>query len=312
MLPPPQTLPLQLTPPGACARIWPVQAVTGAIAVAVVGEIQSRPRLRPGIQSAARFWLPALLQRRELLWLLVERDIKTRYKQSILGLYWAIVEPLAVAIVFTIVFSTIVRVPTGDTPYVVFLLSGLLPWTFFSNAINSAAASIVRNPSLITKVYFPREILPIGAVLARLVDFAISLAILLGVMLVYHVVPASTALLLPVILLLHMVFTMGIALLVSAANVFYRDVAQLLGIVLMLWMYLTPVFYPIDLVPTRYLALFQLNPMVAIVDAYRAALLGRAWPGAGQMAYSAGIAIVVLAFGYFAFKKYERLFADVV
>jgi ABC-type polysaccharide/polyol phosphate export permease len=244
--------------------------------------------------------------------LLVMRDIRTRYTRSALGLYWAVIEPLMVAAVFTVVFSVLVRIPTGNIPYVLFLLSGLLPWNLLSNSVAGAVSSIVRNPNLITKVYFPRELMPAAAVLARLVDFAAALAILVLLIRVFGLPVPVTILLVPAVAFCQLMLCLGIGLLVAAANVHFRDVERLTGVLLMLLMYLTPVLYPPELIPARYVPIFSLNPMAGFVDTYRRLILLDRMPDPGLFGYAVATSAAVLCLGYLIFKRYDARFADLV
>lgn len=249
---------------------------------------------------------------RELLWVLLMRDIRARYTQSALGFYWAVVEPLIVAGIFTLIFSTFVRVSTGDTPYTLFLLAGLLSWNLFSNSALNAVNSVVREPNLITKVYFPRELLPIAATMARVLDLAASLLVLIGLMVVFGRALPPTIGLLPLVVLCQIAFCVGIGLMIAAANVFYRDVGQLTGVALMIWMYLSALLYPLNVVPAAYLGIFLLNPMVGFIEAYRKLILLGTIPDPRMTAYTVTASLVALIFGYAVFKRCDEHFADFV
>ncbi len=258
-----------------------------------------------------RWWLK-LFEQHEVIEALTWRDIKSRYQQSLLGFYWTIVNPLATALVFTLVFSFIMRVPTGDTPYVVFILTGLLGWNFFANSLYNATGSLVGLASLLSKVSFPREILPISAVLARLLDFAVSLLVLIIIMFLYGRPPSPLIVLAPVILLVQLVFTIGMGMILSALNLFFRDVAQLLSILLMLWMFLTPVIYPAEQIPVEMRPFFALNPMTPIIEAYRDTIIDGRLPAAGPFLLATGVSVVVFILGYLLFKRLEPHFAEAV
>jgi ABC-type polysaccharide/polyol phosphate export permease len=241
---------------------------------------------------------------------LARRDIRARYQQSILGIYWTAINPLAMAAVYTVVFSFIARVPVGSVPYSVFVLSGLVPWSFFSNALGNATSSLVGMAGLLTKVAFPREILPFAAILARLVDLAASLGVLLLVMAWFGLPPRWTIVLLPIPILIELVFLAAMGLILSAANLYYRDVGQLLSVLLSLWIFLTPVVYPLDQVPANLRPWIMLNPLTPVVVACRALILDGQLPEPGPLATSAGISFALLVAGYALFKYLEPQFAD--
>jgi ABC-type polysaccharide/polyol phosphate export permease len=256
--------------------------------------------------------LAALWARRELVGTLAVRDIRARYQQSILGIYWTILNPLVTAAVFTVVFSVIAQVPVGDTPYAVFVLAGLVPWSLFANSLVNATNSLVGMAGLLTKVAFPREVLPIAAILARLLDLVVSLAVLLVIMAWYRRPLHWTLLLLPIPLAVELTFLLGLGLLLSAANLFYRDVAQLLGVVLSLWIFLTPVVYPLERVPPSLRGLIGLNPMTPVVSGFRGLVIDGQVPAAGPLLESAAIALASFILGYAVFKWLEPLFAETV
>jgi len=252
----------------------------------------------------ADFW-----QRRTLLWHMTSRHLRGQYKQSILGYAWAFVNPLSQMLILSFVFSTIIRVQT-DVPYPLFILVGLLPWIFFSTALVSATDSVVNAGSLVTKVYFPREVLPTAAVFTKLVDLAFGLLILAGLMVYFGHPPEWTVVWLPVLFFIHIVFTLGLALPLAALNIYFHDVRFLVGVALTLWFYLTPVIYPVSYVPDKYKIVFDLNPNSLFINAYRRVLLDGLNPGLDRVL--AGLAIAALTFltGYFLFKRMESDFAD--
>jgi lipopolysaccharide transport system permease protein len=254
----------------------------------------------------------ALWARRELVLTLARRDVRARYQQSILGIYWTAINPLATAAVYTVVFSFIARVPVGSPPYAVFVLSGLVPWSFFSNALVNATSSLVGMAGLLTKIAFPREILPLAAILARLVDLVASLAVLLLVMAWFGLPPRWTMLLLPIPIVIELAFLVGLGLILSAANLFYRDVGQLLSVLLSLWIFLTPVVYPLDLVPTSLRLWIALNPLTPVVVACRALIVEGQVPDFGSLGGSAAISFLFLVVGYALFKWLEPVFAETV
>lgn len=251
-----------------------------------------------------------VLANRELFQHLVLRNIKARYTQSVLGIYWAIINPLLMALVLSIAFSIFVRIPTSGTPYVLFVLCGLLPWNFLAHSLTDATQSLVAHANLITKVPFPRELLPASDVAARLVDFFLSAVILLILLPVFGNPVHLTTLWVPVLLLIQLIFTLGLSILASMANLFFRDIRQLVGIGLILWMYLTPVIYPVHLVPSEYLKFYMLNPMASLVSSYRNVILEGTAPDWGYLIVTLIISLVLLVAGYVLFKKKEPLFAE--
>lgn len=253
----------------------------------------------------------ALWNDRFLLWQLTLKEVRARYKQSLLGYLWIIANPLAQLIVFTFVFSVIVRFPTGDIPYPIFLYAGLLPWTLFQGSVSTATQTLVENGPLLRKVIFPRQFLPYSVILAKLIDFCISFLLLIGLMVIYGVVPSWKVVFVPLLLLLQIMFTTGISLVLSACNLLYRDVQYLVNLLLMLWMYLTPIVYPFSLVPERYQWLYLLNPMVGIIEGYRSLLFATPFP-ASWVAWSVGSTLLIYIAGRGIFHRLERVFADSV
>ena len=249
---------------------------------------------------------------RQLLLELVKREIKARYKQSVLGYAWVFLVPLINLTVLTIVFSFLLRVPTGGVPYPIFLLVGLVPWTFTANAISAATSSLVSNSSLITKIYLPREIFPIASILSKMVDLLLSIIILVIFMIFFGVSLHLTILLVPVIFVLQMVLIIGVSLILSSLNVFFRDVENILGVLLTVWMYLTPILYPSELIPQKFLLIFNLNPMMAIVNSYRNVVLYGVLPPWQSFIYSAIFSLFLFIFGYIIFRQRSKYFADVI
>jgi len=269
------------------------------------------PLMRPGFRvadvgpSLATFW-----QQRELLWNMTVRHLRGQYKQSILGYSWAIVNPLSQMLILSFVFSLILRIPSQDVPYPLFVLVGLLPWIFFSSALASATDSVANAASLVTKVYFPREILPTAAVFTKLVDLAFGMMILVALMVYFGHPPEWTAVWLPVLFLIHIIFTLGLAFPLAALNLFFHDVRYLVGVALLLWFYVTPVIYPESLVPERYQIVFDLNPNAVFVSAYRRVLLQGTGPGWDSVLLGLAVALITFVAGYYLFKKMESGFAD--
>jgi len=276
-----------------------------AIRVAGRDHIGTTPGIPDYIVSTANLW-----HRRELLWNMTVRHLRGQYKQSILGYAWALVMPLAQMIILTFVFSTIIRLPSQGIPFALFLFVGLLPWNFFSTALASATDSVVGASSLVTKVYFPREILPAAAILTKVVDLAFSSLILVALMVYYGHPPELTVLWVPLLFLTQFMFTLGLSLPLAALNLFFHDVRYLVGVALTLWFYLTPIIYPIDIVPDKYQIVFDLNPLSLFINAYRRVLLHGESPDFGKMFLGFGISLATLLIGYYIFKKMEPGFAD--
>ena len=202
---------------------------------------------------------------RELLYFLVWRDVKVRYKQTLLGVLWVILQPVVSMAIFTVLFGVLLKVPSGDVPYPIFAFAGLLPWNYFSQALSRSSTSVVNSAHLITKIYFPRLVIPLSGVLSSLVDFAIAFGVLVVLMVVYGIVPTTRLAVLPPLILLAMATALGFGLWLSALNVKYRDVNYLLPFLIQIWMYLTPVVYGSGLIPERFRFLLSLNPMTAVV-----------------------------------------------
>ena len=268
-------------------------------------------RIEP-TQGWAALKLHELWAYRELLYFLAWRDIKVRYKQTVIGVGWTILQPLMTMVVFTMIFGNFAKVPSDGVPYPIFAYSALLPWNLFAGALNRCTMSLVGSANLITKVYFPRLIVPASATIAGILDFAISFVFLLGMMLWYHIVPTWGALALPFFLFLTLVTVLAVGLWLSALNVRYRDVGQAIPFLIQIWMFLCPVAYPTSLVPEKWRLLYSLNPMVGVIEGFRWALLGKASPDLRILGISSLVLIVILLGGLFYFKRIERTFADVV
>lgn len=258
-------------------------------------------------------WVPVrfsdLWTYRELLYFLMWRDLKVRYKQAALGLAWVIMQPLFTALIFTVFLGMLARVPSDQIPYPLFVYAGLLPWTFFSNAVLNGSNSIVGNANLITKIYFPRAIIPAAAIGARLVDLGVAFVILIGLMLYYRVgVTWNTLMLLPLLLMVTL-FSFGLGLMLSALNVKYRDVGLAVPVIIQLWMFVSPVVYPSSLVPARWQPLYALNPLVGILEGFRAALFGREFNWTA-LAISAVSTVALLVYAAYIFRRVEKSFAD--
>lgn len=249
---------------------------------------------------------------KDLLGQLTAREIKARYKQSILGYAWVLLVPLVRLIVMSVVFSLFFRISTDPIPYPLFLFAALVPWTFTSSAVATATSSLVANGNLITKIKLPREIFPVAAILVKGVDFLLSLVVL-GLLMLYFQFPLHiTVVALPIIMVVQFILVAGVSLFLAAINVYYRDVENLLEVIMMVWMYLTPVIYPPEFIPEQYMQLFNLNPMMGIVNAYRNVLLWGVWPPVESFAYAVGISLLLFFTGFAFFKSKSKYFADVL
>lgn len=251
-----------------------------------------------------------LFRYRELLYLFVWRDVKVRYKQSVLGVAWVALKPLSSMAIFTIIFGKLAKLPSEGVPYAVFVILGLVPWMYFSSTLSSSTTSVVAGSNLISKVYFPRILIPIGTSLSLMVDLLVSLVVMVGVMLIYGMLPAATALLSPMLIVLTAVAALGPGLLFAALNVKYRDVGNIAPFLLQLWTYATPVVYSVDLVPEKYRWILYLNPMTGVVDSFRACFIPGKPMGWELLAISAVISMAMFTVGMYYFANVERTFAD--
>lgn len=257
-------------------------------------------------------YLRELARSRELLYQWTRREFRVRYSQSYLGAAWAILQPLSLMLIFSLVFSLFIRVPTNDIPYPVLAYSALLPWTFFANALSFAIPSLVSNFNLVGKIYFPREILPLAAIIVSFIDFLIA-SIVFGLLLIYyHISLGSAVVLLPLLILIQITLTFGITLLASAFNVFYRDVRFLIPLVLQLWMYLSPIIYPTDIVPERFRAFYFLNPMATLIAAYQRIIFYNEMPDWPYVFLAGLVSILLLIVAFRYFKRSETRFADLI
>ena len=261
-------------------------------------------------------WAPLSLRDlwsyRELLYFLTWRDVKVRYKQTVLGASWAVIQPLFMMVVFSIFFGGFAKMPSDGLPYPVFAYCGLLPWQLFSTALTGASTSLVAYEHIITKVYFPRLIVPTAAVLASLLDFAISFVVLIVMMLCYGIAPTSAVVALPLFVLLAVATALGVGFWLSALNVQYRDVRYVLGFLTQLWLFATPVVYPSSIVPKHLAPLLGLNPMTGVVEGFRWALLGKGQPLGLMLWISAASVAAVFIGGMYYFRRTERTLADVM
>jgi lipopolysaccharide transport system permease protein len=249
---------------------------------------------------------------RELLYFLVWRDIKVRYKQTVLGAAWAIIQPFFMMVVFSLFFGRLAQVPSDGIPYPVFVYCALLPWQLFAHALSESSNSLVANERLITKVYFPRLVVPISSVLGGLIDFAIAFVILILMMAYYGIRPTWAVVTLPAFVLLAMATALGVGLWLSALNVKYRDVRYTLGFLVQFWLLATPVAYSSSLIPARWRALYGLNPMAGVVEGFRWALLGQSKAPGTMLAVSVVVVILILIGGLYYFRRMEQQFADVI
>jgi lipopolysaccharide transport system permease protein len=249
---------------------------------------------------------------RELLYFFVWRDIKIRYKQTVIGAAWALLQPFVTMLVFTLFFGRLAKLPTNGLPYPIFYYCALLPWTYFATSLQNATNVIVEQQRLVTKVYFPRLVLPISAVVSGLVDFAIAFGILVALMGYYHISPTKSVLLLPAFLLLALVTALGFGLWLSALNAIYRDVRYILPFLIQFWMFASPVAYSTSLVPEHWRWAYGLNPMAGVIEGFRWALTGKGLaPGPLCLASGCGVALVLLG-GLFYFRRMEGSIVDVV
>ncbi|MBW6466930.1 MAG: ABC transporter permease [Brevefilum sp.] len=249
---------------------------------------------------------------RELIYFLTWRDIKVRYKQAVLGIAWALLQPVLTVLIFTVVFGVLLQTPSQGLPYPLFAISALLPWQLFANALQRSSISLVGNANLITKIYFPRLAIPLSSVMAALVDFGVSFFVLIGMMVYYRYLPGWNLLWLPVIILFALLTALAVGLWLSAINVQYRDVQHMVPFIVQVWMYASPIVYPIEIIPAGiWRTLYGLNPMVGVIQSYRWALLGGDQPDA-TMLISIVVVIFLLVSGVYYFRRMEKTFADIV
>lgn len=249
---------------------------------------------------------------RELVYFMTWRDLKVRYKQTVLGASWAVLQPFLTMVVFSIFFGGLARVPSDNVPYPIFSYTALLPWTLFSKALLDASKSLVSSSHIITKIYFPRIILPLATILAGIVDFLIAFVVLLGMMVYYQVSPTTHVWTLPLFLLLALVTAMGVGLWLSALNVLYRDINYATHFITQFWMFITPIVYSSSMIPDQWRLIYAVNPMAGVVNGFRWALLGIGSPPGLDLLVSVTVAFILLISGLFFFKRTERLFADMV
>ena len=283
---------------------------------------QPGPRLRPDgcphtehvtVIRPRRGWIAVdwreLWEHRELLGFLVQRDIKVRYKQTVLGVAWAVLQPVFAMLIFTVVFGRFAKIPSENVPYAVFVYAGLLPWTFFSTSVTQSAQSLISQEALLTKIYLPRMFVPAAPVGGALVDLTISFGVFAVIMAYHRQVPGWGILAIPALVLMTIATALGVGLLLASLTVSYRDFRFVVPFMMQVWMYASPVIYPVNLVPAEYRWVLALNPLGGIIDGFRAALLGRPFD-LPTLAVSAATGAGVLLLGIFYFRKMERRFAD--
>jgi lipopolysaccharide transport system permease protein len=266
--------------------------------------------------SSSTSWLALglgeLWDHRELLYFFVWRDVKVRYKQTAIGAAWAIIQPILTMVTFTILFDKFAKMPSDGLPYPIFSYAALLPWNYFAKSLNGSIGSVVAGAHLITKVYFPRLLLPISATVSGLIDFGISFIFLLVMMAWYGIMPTWGVLLLPCFILLTMLTALSVGLWLAVINVRFRDVGQATSFLIQIWLFASPVAYPVSVVPEKWRALYSLNPMAGVIEGFRWALLGKQMPDIVSIITSVAVVLVLLVGGIIFFKRMENTFADIV
>jgi len=257
-------------------------------------------------------WLRESWYYRELFFFMVWRNIKVRYKQTVLGASWAIIQPFFTMIVFTIFFGRMAKMPSDGVPYPIFTYSALLPWTYFAATLGQAGNSLVGNQNLITKVYFPRVIIPASYALSGLVDLGIASVVLFGMMAYYQISLTWNLLLLPLLVVPLMLLVLGVGMIFSSLNVKYRDIKHVLPFITQIWLFLTPVIYPTSMIPERFRILIALNPTVGLIEAFRASILPTRQVDWGLLGISIAVSLFIFAIGMLYFRKTEKMFADIV
>jgi lipopolysaccharide transport system permease protein len=301
---------LQFKPPPSLAPI--AEHFVRVTAEAETGSEVVLPitRIRP-TRGWVSLGLREVWEYRELLYFLTWRDVKVRYKQTALGATWAIIQPFMTMVAFSLFFGQLARIPSDGLPYPIFSYTALLPWGFFANALGQSSNSLVGSSNLISKVYFPRLVIPLSSVLSGVIDFAIAFIVLLGMMAFFWIAPTPAVALLPLFLLLALAVALGVGLWLSALNVQYRDVRYIVPFLTQFWLFITPVAYPSSLLPEPWRTLYALNPMVGVVEGFRWALLGTTPPGP-MIIISVGATALLLVSGAFYFRRMEKTYADLV
>ncbi len=274
--------------------------------------VLSRHRHEATNVSATRAFVAELWHYRELFYFFTWRDIKIRYRQTLLGVLWAVIQPVATMVIFTILFGQIARIPSDGVPYPVFYFSALLPWIFFSSTLTNTSNCLIGNSNLLTKTYFPRVILPASVALGGLLDFVIGSVALIGVMVFYGVFPRSHLALWPLLALPLLLLTMGVGMFLAALNVRYRDIKYAIPFVIQLWLFVTPVIYPASVVPARYRLWLAFNPLTGIIEAFRYAVIPDRVMDWSVLGVSGVVAVTIFAWGLIFFRKTEKTFADIV
>ncbi len=252
------------------------------------------------------------LATRELLFNWTWKQFRARYSQSLLGITWTILQPFSLMVITSIIFSVFLKVPTQDIPYPIFVYSGLLPWTFFANSLSSAIPSIVENLNIVSKIYFPREILPLSYIIIGLIDFLIASSIFVLMLIFYRIPIGPAVLLLPLVILDQCALIFGISLIGAAVNVFYRDVRFVIPLALQVWLYMSPIFYSVNIVPESFRPIYFMNPMATLVDTYRRLIFFDQMPDWPYFGLASLVSLLMLVIGYRYFKAAEKLFADLI
>jgi lipopolysaccharide transport system permease protein len=276
-------------------------------------EFDSRPFIHIKPKRGLQFLdVREIAHYRDLFTFLVIRDIKVKYKQTVLGGVWAVIQPFFLMVVFTIFFGKFAKIPSDGIPYPIFNYSAMVAWTYFSTAISTSANSVVGSSNLVTKVYFPRILIPFTPVIAGLLDFAVAFMVLLAMMAYYHIYPTSMILFLPLLIILMILITSGIGMIFAALNAKYRDIKYMVPFLVQFWMFATPIVYPASLIPRRYLFIYALNPMTGVVEGFRSALLGTVAFPLEIVSISAVVSLGIFILGLAYFKYVERFFADII
>lgn len=276
------------------------------------GSVPPVPRVEEELHSAGFEWLAELWRFRELLYFLAWRDVKLRYKQAALGAAWAIIQPLFTMIIFTLFFGKLAGLPSNGVPYPIFTYCALVPWIYFSSTLSLAGNSLVSNSNLITKVYFPRVLLPAASAVSGLLDFAVGSGLLVILMFYYRIKPGKALLFYPGCVILMVILTVGVSMFMAALNVRYRDVKHTIPFLVQIWLFITPVIYPSTMIPQRYRPLLALNPMSGVVEGFRACLFPGQKLDVPLMAASLAVSLVFLIVAAIYFRRTERTFADII
>ena len=253
-----------------------------------------------------------LYKHKELLLELVKREIKSKYKQSVLGYAWVLLVPLINLLVMTVVFSFFIRIPTGNVPYAIYLFAALVPWLFTLNATTLATSSVVQNSNLITKISLPGQIFPLASLCAKTIDFVLNFIIMIILMMIFGVTLKWTLIFIPLVFAVHFLLMLGISYILSSINVYFRDVENVIGVFMTMWMYLTPIFYPPEIVPNSIRVIFNLNPMTPLINSYRNIILYGVPPPWQSFAFVTLMSVIIFMLGSYIFKNLSRNFADVI